>query len=114
MPSLTGPFIPDANYTNGATLNVGCLANGPPPDQFFMTRNGVVVDDSYDAIVYNTEASQHFIQHTITSLSPADYGVYTCTYMIPVFIGGSRSNSIPLGGKLCELFFASSYVCYCL
>ena len=97
-PSLSGPFIPDANYTIGVTLNVGCLANGPPPDQFFMTRNGVVIDDSYNTIEYSASSGQFFIQHPIPSLSPDDYGVYTCTYVIPVFSGGSRSNSIPLGG----------------
>jgi len=103
-PSLSGPFIPDANFTNGVTLNVGCLATGPPPDQFFMTRNGVIVDESYDVITHNTEASQHFIQHMIPSLGPADYGVYTCIYMIPVFNGGSRSNSISLGGTSLKLY----------
>ena len=76
------------------------MANGPQPDRFYMTRNGVVIDDSYNTIEYSNSSGNFSIQHAIQSLSPDDYGVYECTYMIPVFSGGSRSNSISLGGML--------------
>jgi len=107
---LSGPFVPDANYTLGVTLNIGCLANGPPPDRFFITRNDEIIDERFDQLHYDTQTSQHLIQYVIPSLSPDDFGVYICTYVTPVFSGGSRSNSISIGG----MRFSVSFVIYYL
>ena len=68
-----------------------------PPDQFFLSKDGVVINSNYtvenDAV--NETQYSAIIQHNITTLEVTDYGVYECTYASPV---QTISNSLRLGG----------------
>jgi len=66
-----------------------------PPDQFFLSKDDIVINSNYIVEYYNESVYSAFIQHNITSLQVADFGVYRCTYVSPV---QSISNSLRLGG----------------
>ena len=78
---------------------IGCLADGVPPDQFFLSKDGVVINSNYMVDIDSVNETQYsaIIQHNITSLEVADYGVYECTYTSPV---QTISNSIRISGKM--------------
>ena len=96
-PRLFGPIINGSDIVLNKPVLIGCLADGVPPDQFFLSRDGVVINSSYmvDSDIVNDTQYSATIQHNITSLQVSDYGVYECIYTSPV---QTISNSIRLGG----------------
>ena len=97
-PRLFGPVINGSDIILNKPVLIGCLADSVPPDQFFLSLDGVVINSNYlvDSDAVNETQYSAIIQHNITSLRATDYGVYGCTYASPV---QTISNSIRLGGK---------------
>lgn len=100
VPTLTGPV---ANATVIALNNpviIGCLADGVPPDKFFLSKDDVVINSNYIVQIANEAQYSAIIQHNITSLQEADYGVYTCIYASPI---QTISSPLRLSGELIEI-----------
>lgn len=98
-PRLFGPVINGSGVAlvNNSPVLIGCLADGVPPDQFFLTKDDVVINSNYVVESVNQSQYRAFIQHNITSLEATDYGVYGCIYVSPV---ETISNLLHLSGKL--------------
>lgn len=96
-PTLFGPVINGSDVALQRPVSIGCLADGVPPDQFFLSKDGVVINSNYvvETDSVNETYYSAFIQHEIVSLQETDYGVYECTYLTPV---DTITSSSLLGG----------------
>lgn len=97
-PRLFGPVINGSDVALNNPVVIGCLADGVPPDVFYMSKDGVVINSNYmveNGSVNDTRYSAS-LQHNIISLEEVDFGVYECIYISPV---QTISNSLRLGGN---------------